>query len=67
MKSELEKRRERFEQSLDDLRDSIDAELGWVPRLRRWALPIAVAAAGLVVGLGVRRALPRRRQRRRLR
>ena len=63
MKSELERSRERFERSLDELRDSIDAELGWLPKARRWALPIAVVAAGLVVGLAVRRALPRIRGR----
>ncbi len=62
MKSELDRNRERFERSLDDLRGAIDGELGWLPKARRWALPIAVAAAGLVVGLAVRRALPRRRR-----
>lgn len=63
MKSDLERSRERFESSLDELRVTIDEELGWLPQARRWALPIAVAAAGLVVGLAVRRAWPRRRRR----
>lgn len=62
MKSDLERSRERFERSLEALSESVDAELGWLPKMKRWALPIAVAAAGLVVGLAVRRALPRRRR-----
>jgi hypothetical protein len=57
----LERSRDRFESSLDELR-SRRPELA-LPQARRWALPIAVAAAGLVVGLAVRRALPRRRKR----
>ena len=62
MKGDLERSRERFERSLEALSESVDAELGWLPTMKRWALPIAVAAAGLVVGLAVRRALPRRRR-----
>ena len=64
MKSDLDQSRERLERSLDDLRHAIDAEVGWLPKARRWALPLAVAAAGLVAGLAVRRALPSRRRRR---
>ena len=67
MTNDLERQRARFSNALDDLRVSIDEELGWLPKARRWALPIAVAAAGLVVGLAVRRGLPRRRLRRNLR
>ena len=63
MKSDLEAKRERFERELDELRGSIEEEVGWIPKARRWALPIAIAAAGLVIGLAVRRALPRRRRR----
>lgn len=62
MKSDLERSRERFERSLEELSESIETELGWMPKARRWALPVAVATAALVVGLAVRRALPRRRR-----
>jgi hypothetical protein len=55
---ELERSRVRFESSLDELRGAVGAELGWIPKARTWALPIAVAAAGVVIGMAVRRALP---------
>lgn len=61
---ELERSRARFESSLDELRGAVGAELGWIPKARTWALPIAVAAAGLVIGMAVRRVLPARSQRR---
>jgi hypothetical protein len=60
---ELAKSRARFERALDELRGALGAEFGWVPKARRWALPLAVAAAGLVAGLAVRRALRRRERR----
>lgn len=62
----IERSRQRFEQSLEDLRSAVDRELGWAPRLSRWAVPLVAAAAGLALGLAVRRALPRLRPRRRL-
>ena len=62
--SDLERSRERFERSLDELRGAIQDETGWLPRAKRWALPLAAAAVGAVVGRAVRRALPGRRQRR---
>ena len=63
MNDDLERSRRELERSLGELRESIHDEVGWLPKARRWALPIAVAAAGLVLGLAVRRALPRRRRR----
>ena len=64
MSNDLERSRERFERSLDDLRGAVHDELGWLPKAKKWALPIAVAAAGLVVGMTVRRVLPGRSKRR---
>ena len=64
MSSDLERSREKLERSLDDLRGAVHDELGWLPKAKKWALPIAVAAAGLVVGFAVRRALPGKRPRR---
>ena len=58
--------RERFERSLEDLRSALDQELGWAPKLSRWAVPLIAAAAGVALGMAVRRALPRRRSQRRL-
>ncbi len=58
--------RERFERSLEDLRSALDQELGWAPKLSRWAVPLIAAAAGVALGMTVRRALPRRRSQRRL-
>jgi len=63
-KHELERRRRQFEASLDDLRKELEAEFGWAPRARRWALPIVAGAVGLVSGLIVRRNFPRLRRRR---
>jgi len=63
MSEDLERERRRFESSLDELRGSIQDEVGWLPKARKWALPIALLASGLVVGFAVRRALPRRRRR----
>lgn len=64
MSDQLERSRERFERSLDELRGAMHDELGWFPKAKRWALPLAVAAVGLVAGLAVRRVLPGRRRRR---
>ena len=64
MNRDLEQSRERFERSLDELRGAIHDEIGWWPRAKKWALPIAAAAVGAVFGLAVRRALPGSRQRR---
>lgn len=59
MSQSLNKSRQRLERSLDDLRGALEEEVGWAPRASRWALPIVAAAVGLVVGLVVRRQLPR--------
>ena len=64
MSTDLERSRQRFERSLDELRGAVHDEVGWLPRAKRWALPIAAAAAAAVIGFAVRRALPGRRQRR---
>jgi len=58
--------RERFERSLEDLRSAFDQEVGWAPRLSRWAVPLIALAAGVALGVAVRRTLPRARPRRRL-
>ena len=63
MSDELERRRRQFESSLEELRGSIQEEVGWLPKARRWALPIGLAAAGLVSGIALRRALSKRRRR----
>ena len=62
----IERSRRRFEQSLEDLRAAVDLELGWAPRLSRWALALVAAAVGVALGMTVRRNLPRLRERRRL-
>ncbi len=62
----IERSRRRFEQSLEDLRAAVDQELGWAPRLSRWAVPLVAAAVGLALGMAMRRNLPRPRGRRRL-
>jgi hypothetical protein len=63
----VERSRQHFEETLEDLRSAVEQELGWAPRLSRWAVPLIAAAAGLALGVVVRRALPRGRPRRRLR
>jgi len=62
---ELMRSRRRFERALDEVRDALEAEVGWAPKLKRWALPVAVLAAGIVAGLAARRGLPRLRRLRR--
>lgn len=59
MSRDLAANRARLEASLDELRQAVDAEVGWLPRASRWALPLVAAAVGLIVGLAVRRNLPR--------
>jgi len=58
--------RQRFERSLEDLRAAVDRELGWAPKISRWALPLVAAAVGVALGMTLRRNLPRLRERRRL-
>jgi len=59
LSSTLDKSRKRLEKSLAELRGAVERELGWAPRASRWAFPIVAAAVGLVIGLAVRRQLPR--------
>ena len=53
------------EAQLDDLRRSVDRELGWVPKTRPWVLPLAAFAAGLALAglVAARRKKDRRRRR----
>lgn len=62
----VEQSRRRFERSLEDLRTAVDRELGWAPKLSRWALPLVGVAVGVALGMSVRRNLPSLRGRRRL-
>ena len=64
MNAELESSRKRFEDSLTHLRGEIASEFGSAPRLGRWALVLAAAAVGFLVGgaLGGRVAGRRRRR-----
>ena len=50
MNDDVERSRDRLERSLADLRDALSTEFGAVPRFGRWALVIAAAAAGFVLG-----------------
>jgi hypothetical protein len=61
---DLKASRARFEESLEALRGDAERELGWMPRTARWIVPLVALAVGVVAGVGVRRALPRRRRRR---
>jgi len=61
MSSELERSRRRLEAGFEELRGAVAADFGWAPRATRWALPVVAAAVGLVLGLALRRALPRLR------
>ena len=58
MSGRLEESRERFEQRLAELRAAAEAELGWAPRGWRWMVPLVGVAAGLVLGMTLRRNLP---------
>jgi hypothetical protein len=63
--SELEGSRQAFEQSLDDLRLTLDRKLGWAPKAGRWVLPLVAGASGLALAFwltrGRRKRLPARR------
>jgi hypothetical protein len=56
---DLSASRRHLEESLEELRRAAQRDVGWLPRASRWALPLVAAAVGLVVGLAVRRNLPR--------
>jgi hypothetical protein len=58
---ELEDRRDRFAADFDELRAALHQELGWAPRGMRWIVPIVALAAGIAVGVALRRNLPRLR------
>jgi hypothetical protein len=57
--SRLEERRLEFEGRLEDLRRTLESEVGWVPR-GAWILPVAAVAAGVAAALWVRRGRRRR-------
>jgi hypothetical protein len=63
VRSDLERSRERLERSLADLREAVEAELGAVPRLGRWAVAVVAAAAGFALGASLRRRISARRRR----
>jgi hypothetical protein len=65
MSADLERSRERLERGLAELREAVESELGALPRLGRWALAVAVAAAGFALGAAVRRRVSAARGRRR--
>lgn len=65
MSERLEESRERFEQRLAELRAAAEEELGWSPRGWRWMVPLVGVAAGLVLGMTLRRNLPAAGSRRR--
>lgn len=64
MSGDLDRSRRRFEESLADLVESVGRELGTVPRLGRWALLVAAAAAGFVAGGALAARISQRRSRR---
>ena len=66
MSEDLGKSRRRFERALAYLQDSIESEIGWAPRAFAWVVPLVGFAAGLALGMTVRRAVPARRRARRL-
>ena len=45
----VERSRQHFETTLEDLRSAVEQELGWAPRLSRWAVPLAAAAVGVAL------------------
>jgi len=45
--SELEGSRRAFEESLDDLRLTLDRKVGWAPKAGRWVLPLVAGASGM--------------------
>ena len=53
--SRVEEARAQFEARLADTREAVTRELGGVPRLALWFVPLAAAAAGLALGLKMRR------------
>ncbi len=56
MTAELERSRRRLERSYADFSEALETEFGAAPRFGRWALVVAVAAAGFALagGLGSR-------------
>ncbi len=66
MSQDLERSRRRFERTLADVQDSIEREIGWAPRALAWVVPLVGVAAGIALGIAVRRALPRGGRKRRL-
>ena len=47
--SQLESRRRQAEDRLDDVRQALGREIGWVPRGKTWVLPLVAFAFGLAV------------------
>ncbi len=55
----LTRRRQELEARFNDLRQSIDREIGWAPKAKTWALPTMAFATGLAFAAWV--AVRRRR------
>lgn len=53
MSVELERSRRRLERGLGDLLGAVEGELGWAPRLGRWAALVVAAAVGFVAASAV--------------
>ncbi len=45
----LASRRQELESRFDDLRRTLDREIGWVPAARTWVLPLTAFATGVAV------------------
>lgn len=54
MSAELELSRRRLERGLDELLGAVESEIGWAPRLGRWAALVVAAAAGFAVASAIR-------------
>lgn len=55
MNDRVEEARERFESRLAETREAVTLELGSVPRLAIWFVPVAAAAVGLTLGWRLKR------------
>lgn len=58
--AELEASRRAVEERLGELREAVRQDLGWVPRTRRWIVPVVALASGLALAAALRRRRRRR-------